>query len=318
MKPIEVLPLTNTNLPRPLWSVMIPTYNCAKFLRETIESVLIQDRGIDNMEVWVVDDCSTDDPQQVVDELGKGRVKFYRQEKNVGQLNNFGTCLNLASGTIVHMLHGDDYVHAGFYKSLEKPLLENDSIGGAFTRHNIVDEKGDLILTSDELINRAGVLNNFLSLITAKNIIQTPSVVVKRAVYEKLGGFDKNFTSLEDWEMWIRIGYSFQVHYEPKILASYRVRENSTTKNSFKSKRFIEDFQYFLKQLPRYLKVPDIEKRKVINSAKQNFLNYTIEQGKQRKSYAIILRSFVLVHNYSSFKQVIKQVIILPFRLLKS
>ena len=72
---------------RPLWSVMIPTYNCAHYLRETLASVLEQDPGIERMQIEVVDDCSTlDDPESVVKELGQGRVSFYRQPENVGYI----------------------------------------------------------------------------------------------------------------------------------------------------------------------------------------------------------------------------------------
>src|SRR5277367_6513526 len=79
---------------RPLWSVMIPTYNCAKYLRQTLESVLAQDPGPEQMQIEVVDDCSTkDDPEAVVRELGKDRVEFYRKPKNEGAIHNFNTCI---------------------------------------------------------------------------------------------------------------------------------------------------------------------------------------------------------------------------------
>ena len=138
MNTITVLPVS-ADANRPVWSVMIPTYNCSKYLRETIESVLIQAGGIDNMEIWVVDDCSIDNPEELVKELGKGRINFYRQDRNVGQLNNFSTCLNLAKGKIIHLLHGDDFVLDGFYNKLEGPLLSDNSIGASFTGNNIVD-----------------------------------------------------------------------------------------------------------------------------------------------------------------------------------
>ena len=67
---------------RPLWSVMIPTYNCAGYLRETLACVLAQDPGPDQMQIEVVDDCSTDDPQAIVDELAPDRVSFHRQPEN--------------------------------------------------------------------------------------------------------------------------------------------------------------------------------------------------------------------------------------------
>ena len=67
---------------RPLWSVLIPTYNCAIFLKEALQSVLSQDPGPQKMEIIIIDDCSSkDDPEQVVNELGKDRMQFVRQKK---------------------------------------------------------------------------------------------------------------------------------------------------------------------------------------------------------------------------------------------
>src|SRR4029453_19547391 len=64
---LRVLPVTEGSMPRPSWSVMIPTFHCALFLRETLESVLSQDPGPDVMQIEVIDDCSTqDDPESVV------------------------------------------------------------------------------------------------------------------------------------------------------------------------------------------------------------------------------------------------------------
>ncbi|MEO5996733.1 MAG: glycosyltransferase, partial [Chitinophagaceae bacterium] len=60
---------------RPLWSVMIPTYNCISFVKNALQSVLAQDRGVFNMQIEVIDDCSTDgDVGALVEEIGKGRV----------------------------------------------------------------------------------------------------------------------------------------------------------------------------------------------------------------------------------------------------
>ena len=52
-------------MPRPLWSVMIPTFHCARFLRQTLESVLSQDPGPDVMQIEIVDDCSNNNTASV-------------------------------------------------------------------------------------------------------------------------------------------------------------------------------------------------------------------------------------------------------------
>src|SRR4051812_35395473 len=101
-----ILPIS-TGERRPLWSVMIPTYHCAQYLRKTLGYVLEQDPGPELMQIEVVDDHSTrDDPEAVVRSMAGDRVTFYRQPQNVGHTRNFNSCLQRARGQLVHLLHG--------------------------------------------------------------------------------------------------------------------------------------------------------------------------------------------------------------------
>ncbi|MGI4728441.1 MAG: glycosyltransferase family 2 protein, partial [Janthinobacterium lividum] len=114
--PPVILPVANL-ADRPLWSVMIPAYNCISFLGDTLKSVLVQDRGEAVMQIAVVDDCSTDgDVAALVEAIGKGRIQYFRQEQNSGSLRNFETCLNRAKGQWIHLLHGDDRIENGYYQ----------------------------------------------------------------------------------------------------------------------------------------------------------------------------------------------------------
>jgi hypothetical protein len=109
-EPPKIEPLPGSES-RPLWSVMIPVFNCAHLLEQSLKSVLAQDPGADRMQIEVIDDCSTkDDPARVVEEIGKGRVSFYRQPQNGGAINNFNTCIKRSRGKLVHILHGDDWI----------------------------------------------------------------------------------------------------------------------------------------------------------------------------------------------------------------
>ena len=111
---------------RPRWSVMIPTYNCGRYLEAALRSVLAQDWGPEAMQIEVVDDHSTaDDPEEMVARLGGGRIAFHRQPENVGVVGNLNTCLQRSRGELVHLLHGDDYVLEGFYRTLDNDLREH-------------------------------------------------------------------------------------------------------------------------------------------------------------------------------------------------
>ncbi|HSK21314.1 MAG TPA: glycosyltransferase [Longimicrobiales bacterium] len=213
---------------RPLWSVMIPTYNCAGYLRATLESVLSQDPGPDVMQIEVVDDHSSrDDPRAVVEKVGGGRVSFYRQRENVGNTKNFDTCLQRARGHLVHLLHGDDCVRPGFYARLEAAFASKPDIGAAFCRYAVMDEDGNPIRLAPLEQAVAGVIPDWLARIASGQRLQTPAMVVRRSTYEHLGGFAHAITYCEDWEMWVRIGAHYAVWYEPEPLALYRVHKRS-------------------------------------------------------------------------------------------
>lgn len=260
---------------RPLWSVMIPTYNCANYLRETLASVLAQDPGLEVMQIEVVDDCSTkDDPKAVVEELGKGRVSFYRQPKNVGYISNFETCLQRSRGHLVHILHGDDCLLDGFYRKMQALFSQHSEIGAAFCRHIYMDEDGHWQTISRLEEPESGILSNYLERIIVDNPIQASSMVVKRDVYEKLGGFDHRFNCCcEDWEMWVRAALHYPVAYEVEPLAMYRLsRQGSLTKTSVRSGKYAQDIRKATQIAQSYLTehLPTKLANKLVNSSKES------------------------------------------------
>lgn len=221
---------------RPIWSVMIPTYNCADYLVETLESVLAQDPGYDNMQIEVVDDCSTkDDPETVVKEIGKGRVSFYRRPQNGGVTANFNTCLQRSRGHWVHILHGDDTVLPGFYKRLQEGIELEPLVGVALTRYIRIDENSHWKDVSFLERETAGILDKFLPLLAITNRIMTPCIAIKRSVYETIGGFHLELNHAADWEMWKRAIAYFPTWFEPQPLACYREHSSSDTSRLLKS-----------------------------------------------------------------------------------
>lgn len=280
LAPPAIAPVAE-NVKRPLWSVMIPTYNCINFLIQALQSVLTQDPGPEIMQIEVIDDYSTDgDVGALVKEIGKGRVGFFQQERNRGSLRNFETCLNRSRGKWIHLLHGDDRVKPGFYNEIENLFNRFPEAGAAFTKYTHIDQNGmELPPGKDELLKEPGILKNFLLKIAQFQQLQPPAIVVKRIVYEKLGSFFAVHYG-EDWEMWARISAHFPIAYSPKLLAQYRVGHTANiTSRSLLTGQNIKDINDVIDIISTYL--PPDSKNKIRNTAKKNFsVHYAIASVK--------------------------------------
>jgi glycosyltransferase involved in cell wall biosynthesis len=259
---------------RPTWSVMIPAYNCAHLLPETLESILQQDPGPEHMQIMVVDDASTDaDIEALVQQIGKGRISFYRQPHNVGSLRNFETCINMASGHLVHILHGDDRVKKGYYEKIDSLFRQYPGIGAAFCRYDTIDEAGKLLWTHTLEMDHDGVLDNWLIKITSKQRLQFCTITVRREVYEKLGGYyGVNYG--EDWEMWARIAAHYKVGYSPEILAEYRMHTDSISSASFGNAQNIRDIRWVINTIQNF--VPVHQKKMVYKAASKHYAHYAL------------------------------------------
>ena len=282
-KSAPIIPPLPESASRPLWSIMIPAYNCAGFLIETLKSVLIQDMGEGQMQIEVVDDASTDaDVEFIVNTLGKGRVRYYRQPYNVGSLRNFETCINRAEGHLVHLLHGDDRVRPGFYTKLTHLFERFPEAGAAFCRCANINEQSKLTGSRKPEMRRDGILSDWLLRIAEVQRIQYACMVVRRSVYEHLGSF-YGVTYGEDWEMWVRIAHSYPTAYTPHILAEYRGHGDSISSQKQPTGQALQDLGTVIDTIYNYL--PEDHKNEITFKSKKYYaLNGVIVAFKRWQS----------------------------------
>jgi glycosyltransferase involved in cell wall biosynthesis len=253
---------------------MIPVYNCYNTLGETIASVLMQDPGKDKMQIEVIDDGSTDgNIKELVHQLGKGRIEYFRKEHNEGSLANFETCIKRARGKLVHLLHGDDKLRDGYYQRIGHLFEEYPHIGAAFCRFATIDDKGKTMWDHSKELEKDGILDNWLYKIASRQRLQYCTITVKREVYEKLGGF-YGVTFGEDWEMWVRIAAHFKVAYTPEILAEYRVHTNSISHRSYLNAEHVKEMQWVIDSIQKWL--PEDVKISLRSQALKNYSEYAI------------------------------------------
>ncbi len=126
----------------PKVSIMIPTYNQSKFISDAIESALAQDYP--NLEIIVSDDCSTDNTFEIIKRYKDHRLKYFRNERNIGKHNNYRQLLyEYATGQWCIMLDGDDYfVNRSFIKNAMDLIVSNKNVVACLAGAKVVLPSG--------------------------------------------------------------------------------------------------------------------------------------------------------------------------------
>jgi len=230
---------------RPLWSVMIPAYNCGRYLKQALTSVLSQAPEPAMMQIEVVDDCSTEsDSEAIVRQAGEGRVGFHRNSHNQGAIRNFNICVERARGFLVHILHADDSVLPDFYLHLQRHAAANPQLSLFAVRAFFVDQAGAVKSASPRIPELESGGWSASSLYYS-NPLRTPGVVLRRSFYEQQGGFLPSLVHTADCEMWSRAIALGGGLVSPEILACYRSFPDNDTGRLARTAENLRDLQRF-------------------------------------------------------------------------
>ena len=136
----------------PLVTIAIPTYNRADgYLKNAIECALKQ--TYQNVEVVISDNCSSDNTEEVVKGFNDPRIRYFRQQANIGANNNFNYCLEKAKGIYFLLFHDDDSIDADFIDICMNSAGYRTDIGIIRTGVRVIDGEG---ATKNECRNMAG------------------------------------------------------------------------------------------------------------------------------------------------------------------
>jgi len=267
---------------RPFWSVMIPTYNTnLKYLEQALGSILEQAPTPRDMQIELVDDGSMAfDPQRFLHDVAGSRVSFYRQPQHMGIGGNWNTCLERARGHWVHLLHQDDLVLSGFYCRLREGIEKEPGIGAAFCHNFLMDSEDRRYVPPSRIKpSTPGILTDWLEYVFVGLSFTTPSIVVKRSVYERLGGFDMSFDYALDWDMWKRIASQYPLWCEPEPLAGSRRHDQSTTRKLMQTGTNIAEIRRSIETSKAYL--PAAMAADMARRAQDYYTGYAVNRAAQ-------------------------------------
>ncbi|MBA4149492.1 MAG: glycosyltransferase [Verrucomicrobia bacterium] len=216
----------------PKLSVLIPTFNYARYLPEAIESVLSQ--SFADFELLIVDDASTDETRQIIEQyaLNDSRIRFHIHAKNIGMVQNWNAALGMACGEYAKFLFGDDKLCNP--RALEEMVaaMESDaSISLVMSGRRILDENSRE-LHSINFAASAGLEDGHAlilrSLEQTRNILGEPSASMFRKRFAARG-FDPAYRQLVDLEFWFHLLEQGNFFYLAEPLCGFRIHESQQT-----------------------------------------------------------------------------------------
>ncbi|MBN2522452.1 MAG: glycosyltransferase [Bacteroidales bacterium] len=224
-------------------SVVIPTYNSAKYIKEAIESVLCQ--TCQDFEIIVTDNDSEDNTLQITKSFSDTRIIVVKNEKNLGMAENWNNGILKSKGEYIKILCSDDVLE---YDALEKSK-------------NILDSYKDVVLVSSfrrYIGDRSGLIESpYSGLIDGKeaikkviwgyNWIGEPSSVVFRASSLYVGMFNPEWRQNVDLDFWLRLLKTGSLYIIPEPLVSFRSHAEQASSKVLKSESLLlERYDFFM------------------------------------------------------------------------
>jgi len=192
-------------------SIIIPTYNYAHYLNETLQSV--SEQTYTNWECIVIDDGSTDNTSEIVNEFIKKDNRFqykHQQNKGVSAARNLG--IKTSKGDYIQFLDGDDLLQTNKIKSQIEIFNKEPTVDIVYNDVRFFDDGNSKLLRPSLKNNKP---DDWLPKFSAKgkaiveafskiNFLVMNSPLIKKSTFEKVGYFDQTMKALEDWDFWMR------------------------------------------------------------------------------------------------------------------
>jgi len=205
---------------KPFISVLMPVYNCEKYIQTAIESVLNQ--TFSNFELLIIDDKSTDTTVEIIQQFHDERIRLVVKEKNSGYTNSLNWGIENANGSYIARMDGDDICLSTRFEKQVSFLEANPDI--------IACGASSIIIGTDTVVN---VPENYeaikLALLRGNCMIHPSIMFRKKSINEFSIYYDISKEPAEDYDLWARLVILGELHNLQEVLLHYRVHENQVS-----------------------------------------------------------------------------------------
>lgn len=234
---------------RPLVSVIIPCYNCEKYVLIAVESILQQ--SYSNMEIIIVDDCSTDGTYSILKQIAQkdDRIKLLKHDINRKLIYTLNEMIDIASGEFIARMDADDIAANNRIEEQLEYMINDKECAVCGTSMEVIDSSGNTMFRR-MLPTDCYEIKKMMPMV---NVICHPSIMVRSDVY-KSHKYDEKYLHAEDYELWCRLLYKHNykivnlrmigIRYrenENQISQRYAVEQNSIVNNIVRTYQLVDE-----------------------------------------------------------------------------
>ena len=204
----------------PKVSIILPTYNGEKYITQAIESVFLQ--NFSNFELIIINDVSLDNTEKVVLESIKEdqRIKYFKNETKIGFPQSLNQGLSVSKGEYITRIDDDDvWCDKNKLKKQIEFLEENKNYVLVGSGAIAIDNKGEELYHFLEPEKDEEIRNYILY----RNPFLHSSVIFRKDIVQKLGGYNEKVPGACDYDLWLRIGKVGKFYNFPECLIKFRV-----------------------------------------------------------------------------------------------
>ncbi len=224
----------------PLVSFVVPCYRLAHYLPQCVGSILGQTYS--DFEILIMDDCSPDSTRETAEKFRDPRIRYVRNEHNLGNLANYNKGINLSRGQYVWLISADDYLRKAYaLETYVRTLDRHPTVGYTCSPGVVVrNEQEAEIVHNSRYVQRDRIVkgHQFLRHLVKSNFVIAASAMVRRECYMRIGLFPQSVPWLDrqvsmrwvgDWYLWCMFALQYDVAYFAEPMVCYRDHELSMT-----------------------------------------------------------------------------------------
>ncbi len=276
-------------------SVVIPTYNRSEKLKRAVKSVLNQ--TYPHFELIIVDDNSTDDTKEVVNEFQDHRIRYHRNEKNLGGGGSRNKGIELSRNEFIAFLDDDDeWLPTKLEKQITVLEKADPSYCGVYT--GLVKIKNGIPI-SKKLNREEGDL--FRKLLWENLIGSTSVVLLKKSCVKEVGGFTEGLPASQELDLFLKLSEKYKFKVVPEVLVKYFIHEDAQI-TSDHSKKLTSKKYLYKKYKEEIISDPKLNARHLYEVGYLEYLS-----GKNEKAFQLLKRAFFL--SPTGIKHLIRKVL---------